>query len=184
IDSMRRESMTAEGHPQTDRVAELRAAFDRSFAEAPSREVAALEDLLDIRVGTTPYALRVAEMSGLFADVKITPMPTRIPGLVGISGLRGSLLPVYDLRAMLGHTMDTNARWLAIAASVPLGLLFDRFEGHVRVRRDAIVPQGSGDVRHVREVVQLNGIVRPIVSIVSILETVTSLVQAGASEKE
>jgi chemotaxis signal transduction protein len=178
--------MNPEWRAHTDRVAELRAAFDRSFSEAPSREVAALEDLLDVRVGRTPYALRVAEMSGLFADVKITPMPTRVPELVGIAGFRGSILPVYDLRAMLGYTMDRNARWLAIAAAAPLGLLFDRFEGHVRVRRDAIVPQDrrDGDVRHVREMVQLNGLARPIVSIGSILETITSRVHAGVREKE
>lgn len=178
--------MNPEWRPQADRVAELRAAFDRSFSEAPSPEVAALDDLLDIRVGTTPYALRLAEMSGLFADMKITPMPTRVPELVGIAGLRGSILPVYDLRAMLGHTVDERARWLAIAAAMPVGLLFDRFEGHVRVRRDAIVWQGGrdGDVRHVREVVQLNGLMRPIVSIGSILETIKSRVRAGVSEKE
>lgn len=178
--------MSPERHAHTDRLAALRAAFDRSFSEAPSPEVAALEDLLDIRVGTTPYALRIAEMSGLFADVKITPIPTRVPELAGISGFRGSILPVYDLRAMLGYPMDRNARWLAIAAAIPVGFAFDRFEGHVRVRRDAIVPQGGrdGGLRHVREVVQINGLVRPILSLGSILEMVTSRVRAGALDKE
>ena len=51
---------------------ELRRAFDRSFAEAPggAPEADALESLLAIRVGGDPYALRLSEIAGLFADCR------------------------------------------------------------------------------------------------------------------
>jgi purine-binding chemotaxis protein CheW len=169
-----------------DRVAELRRAFDRSFAEAPPSRTTALEDLLDVRIGATPYALRITEISGLFADTRIALLPTTVPALLGIAAFRGSIVPVYDLRAMLAHPIHTKPRWLAIAAGTTVGLAFDAFEGHVRVHADAIVPHGSGDaaVRHVRAVVRLDGLVRPIVSIASVLEEITNRVRGGAPDKE
>ena len=178
--------MNADWIAGPDKVAELRRAFDQSFAEAPPLDVAALEDLLDVRFGPTAYALRVTEISGLFAGVKITPLPTAVPELLGIAGIRGSILPVYDLRVLLGYAVDARPRWLAVAAGAPVGLAFDRFEGHVRVRRDALMPQGPGEtaMRHVREVVHREGLVRPVVSIPSVLEAVTSRVRRGAAEKE
>ena len=178
--------MNPEWHPELDRLAELRQAFDRSFAEAPTYQVTALQDLLDIRLGATPYALRVAEIAGLFADVKITPVPTRVAELLGIAAFRGSILPVYDLRALIEHRVDTSPRWVAVSAGNSIGLAFDRFEGHMRVGEDAMVPQGGREstVRHVREVVRIDGLVRPVLSIRSVVEAVTSRVRSGAREKE
>ena len=89
-------------HREADRVTELRDAFDRSFAQAPSTEAAAVENLLAIRVGAHPYALRMAEVSGLFADKKVTRLPSPVSELSGIAGLRGAVLPVYDLAMLLG----------------------------------------------------------------------------------
>ena len=178
--------MNPDWHPELDRLAELRQAFDRSFAAASTYQVTALQDLLDIRLGATPYALRLDEISGLLGHMKITPVPTRVAELLGIAGFRGSLLPVYDLRALVGHRANTQPRWVAIAAGNSLGLAFDRFEGHMRVGEDALVPHDGREnaVRHVREVVRIDGLVRPIVSISSLLESVTSRVRSGPREKE
>ena len=178
--------MSSDRRPETDRVAELRRAFDRAFADAPTSQVTELQDLLDIRLGTTPYALRVAEISGIVADMKVTPVPTRVAELLGIAGFRGSLLPVYDLRALVGHRASTPPRWVAIAAGNSLGVAFDRFEGHMRVAEDAMVPHVGHEnaVRHVRDVVRIDGLVRPIISITSLLESVTSWVRSGRREKE
>lgn len=165
---------------ERDRVAELRQAFDRSFADAPSLDVTAFEDLLDVRFGTAQYALRVREISGLIADVRITPVSTPISELLGIAGIRGSILPVYDLGAMLGHPAEATPRWMAVAAGdAPVGLAFARFERHLRVRADAIVAGGRSDVapRHLREVVQLEAGARPIVSVASVLETIANRVR-------
>lgn len=170
----------------TNSVAELRRAFDHSFAEAPLADAAPLEDLLEIRVGATPYALRITEISGLFADRTITPLPTTVPELLGITSFQGSVLPVYDLGAILGYPMEEKPRWLAIAAGMPLGLAFARFERHVRIRRDAIVAQNRRDnpVRHVREMFQIQERPRSIVSVASVLEAITSRVRSGAPKRE
>ncbi len=70
-----------------------------SFAEAPRGDVETTCDLLTIRVGGDAYALRLAEVGGLFVDRVVTPLPTLVPELVGIAGFRAALVPVYDLRA-------------------------------------------------------------------------------------
>jgi chemotaxis signal transduction protein len=183
---MRWKPVKTEAMSATDRAAELRRAFDLSFAEPPRAGVAAAEDFLAVRLGASPYALRVREISGLVADLKIAPVPTIVPALLGIGGFRGAILPVYDLRALLGHPADTKPRWLAIAAAASVGLAFDAFEGQLRVHHEAMVPDGRGDttMRHVREVVQLEGLAWPLVSVASVLEAITRRVRAGGSERE
>ena len=52
----------------TKRAAELRLAFDRAFAEPARRDTTPREDLLAVRVGTLTCAMRLSEISGLFAD--------------------------------------------------------------------------------------------------------------------
>jgi chemotaxis signal transduction protein len=185
---MRRQGVSSAGIFATDRVTELRRAFDRSFADAPPSDVASLEDLLEITVSASSYALRISEVSGLFADRKITPLPAAVPELLGITGFRGSILPVYDLAAMLGYPIATatTPRWLAIAAALPVGLAFEAFERHQRISRDAIVPQirSESQMRHVREVFKSRETVRPIVSVASVLEAITSRARPGAAERE
>src|SRR5207237_842497 len=150
---MRRHGVSGADMLATDRGAELRRAFDRSFAEAPRSDVTSLEDLLEITVGVTPYALRITEVAGLFVDRKITPLPTTVPELLGITGFRGSILPVYDLAGMLAYPVATatKPRWLAIAAALPVGLAFEGFDSHQRIPRDASAPQvrRGSQVRHV-----------------------------------
>src|SRR5215218_10100104 len=86
----------------TNRAAELREAFDRSFAQLATSEADVVESLLGIRIGTDPYGLRLGELSGLFADKKITRLPSPVSELLGIAGFRGAVLPVYDLGMLLG----------------------------------------------------------------------------------
>jgi chemotaxis signal transduction protein len=178
--------VNADRLPVTAGPAALREAFDRSFAEAPRSATAALEDLLCIRVGEHLHALRVAELSGLFPDMKVMALPTAIAELLGLASLRAAILPIYDLRLMLGYGGEAKPRWVAIARDMSVGLAFDGFEGHIRVSPDAVVSQGSGEsgVRHVREVVRIDGQLRSIVLLASVLEAITNRVRAGAGTEE
>jgi chemotaxis signal transduction protein len=127
----------------------LRRDFDRSFGEAVRVEVTQLEDLLLIRVASVGYAVRLAEISGLFAGRKVTPLPTPFPELLGIAGFRGVAIPVYDLRRLLGHAEGGTARWLVLTAGeAKLTLAFDQFDGHLRLPSAAIVRGARADGRH------------------------------------
>lgn len=167
-----------------NRAAELREAFDRSFAQAPTTEAAIVENLLAIRIGSHPYALRLADVSGLFADKRVTSLPSPVSELLGIVGLRGTMLPVYDLGLLLGSPRAVSPRWLLVAAATPVGFAFDAFDGHLRVSPDVIGPAAWTADYHVPEVVQAVGIVRPLISVASILESIKRRVARHGLEKE
>lgn len=167
---------------------ELRQTFDRSFARVPHTETDTdiVENLLAVRVGSRPYVLRLAEVSGLFVDKKITWLPSPMSELLGIAGLRGTVLPVYDLGMLLGCTRAAAPRWLLVTAATPVGLAFDGFDGYLSVRLETIVPEVRAEAheRHVREVVQADHLVRPLVSLTSVLETIKNRASHDGSEKE
>jgi purine-binding chemotaxis protein CheW len=124
-----------------DRLAELRHAFDASFARPPPDEPAELTDLLAIEAGGRAYVVGLAALAGLVADRPVTRMPGAPPDFLGVVGLRGQLVPVYDLAVLVGgRGVATDApRWLLLAAGSPaLGFAVDRIDGHLRVTDDAI----------------------------------------------
>ncbi|HEV8679354.1 MAG TPA: chemotaxis protein CheW [Stellaceae bacterium] len=169
----------------TDRVAALRDAFDRSFAEARAPAPPASEDLLAVRIGAEPYALRLSEIAGLFAERRITPLPGSTPALLGIAGFRGTIVPVWDLAVLLGHEAEA-VRWLAMAAAEPVAFALAAVDGHLRIALDAIVASTAGDgpQPHVRHFARLPGPMRPIVHLPSVLEAVRRLVATNLGPGE
>lgn len=175
--------------PQT-RAAQLRDAFDDAFSEAPSVVAVALVELLAIRIGGDRYAIRLSECAGLHLDRKVTPLPTSVPGLLGIAGFRGSLVPVYDLRVSLGHPRRTDApRWLVSVSGSDKGvgvvaLAFDVFDAQLRVPPGAIIADlappvrpNEGDARHPHAahtdgVVHLPDGARRVLRLPSVLEAI------------
>jgi chemotaxis signal transduction protein len=158
-----------------ERVDELRLAFDRSFALAPNTasDARIVENLLAVRIGPHPYALRLADVSGLFVDKKVTWLPSPVSELLGIAGLRGTVLPVYDLGMLLGCPRAAAPRWLLLTAATVVGLAFEGFDGYLSVRRGSIVPEARAEAvdRHVREILHTD-VARPIIHLPSVLETI------------
>jgi purine-binding chemotaxis protein CheW len=153
------------------RALELRHSFDSSFSQPPPTEGAEFEDLLTIRVGEGSWALRLAEIAGIFADKTVTPLPSPVPALLGIAGFRAAIVPVYDLGTLLGHAGERSPRWLVLAASDPVALAFDRFDGHLRAPRGAVTVEPGAEPfprRHL-EVVRSADHVRPIVDLRAVL---------------
>lgn len=112
-------------------LAALRAEFDEVFARAPAPGGAAPDKLLLVRAGAHPYALRLAQIGGLYAGRRIMPLPSALPALLGVSGFRGQIAPVYDLAALLGQAAAAAPRWLLLVrCAQPLALAFDAFDGH------------------------------------------------------
>src|ERR1019366_4473035 len=113
-----------------DGLAALRSAFDGTFV-APPRSRQERYPVIQIRLGGEVFAVRAAHIAGLVKSRKIVPLPSRIPELLGVSALRGSLIPVYDLAALLGIPPAVSGpSWLMLApGETPIGLAFDGFEG-------------------------------------------------------
>jgi purine-binding chemotaxis protein CheW len=155
------------------RWAQLRDTFDEIFSQPPPAPAEAAEDLLAIEVAGQAYAVRLSEVAGLASSRKIVPLPSPASDLMGVMGFRGSVIPVYSLRSVLGYPAVEDLRWLLLAkAGGLLGLAFDRYEGHLRVSRtDFAEPELSGATpHHVREVARTRGGLRAVLSISSLLQ--------------
>ena len=153
-----------------NRLTGLRADFDRSFAEPARQHDAEYAELLAVRAGGRPYALRLSQASGVHSDRPVTPLPGPQPALLGVAGFSGAIVPVYDLAALLGHPVPDRPRWLVLAAGTPpLALAFHDLDGHVRVPAAAIIsePDGNSGRDVLLGMVTLPGDTRPIVDLSS-----------------
>jgi chemotaxis signal transduction protein len=158
--------------------AALRRLFDDSFAAAEAAKSARLEDLLAIRLGSDPYALRVSEIAGLHAGLKIVAVPSARAQLLGIVGLRGIMAPIYDLAALLRYPPAANPRWVVLARmSQPVGFAFETFESHLQVPETALT-NGEGSAtagaarQHTSGTVRAAGALRPIILMASVVELI------------
>lgn len=155
-----------------DHAAQLREAFDRSFASASAVDAGATEGLLAITVGGDRYVVRLAEISRVLVNRKVAWLPSAVPELIGIAGLKGAVLPVYDLAMLIGLPRASNPRWLMVAAAAPVGFAFDRFDGYESVRPDDFTLDAAGAPgRHVRELLRRRE-PRPVVHVAAMLETI------------
>lgn len=154
------------------RATELRTDFDRAFASPVRVDAIAKHDLIAIRVGTEPCAIRLSEITGLFADRQITRVPGGKSALLGIAGFRGAVVPVYGLPALLGQSGAPPPRWLVIAVAAPVALAFDAFEAHLRVPADAILPRQSRGHTHgfAPEFIRSGDLVRPVIHLPSVID--------------
>ena len=174
--------MSAVEAPVSGRAPALRRAFDATFALSIEEAPAAGDDFLSIRLGGDFYALRLTEVAGIFADRKITSLPTGVTELTGLAGFRGAMVPVYDLAALMHYPPAGAARWMAIAATAPVGFTFDRFEGHVRCPSGSIASALNSQVReHVRDVVHGADRGHFVIDLPSVIAAIRARAGAAAS---
>jgi chemotaxis signal transduction protein len=177
--------------PITKSVADLRNAFDRPYSLPPaSYEGERLENLLAMRLAGKPYALRVTEIGGLANNRKTVSIPSPIPELLGVAGVRGGLVPVYSLAALLGYAQDVaSARWLALCgAENQVALSFSDLEGYLRVPAAQVyaadqenIPTGRGVFK---DVARVGDLVRPVVSIPALVEMIQRRCGEARSSKQ
>ena len=184
---LRRNSMIDEHPAMADRAAELREAFDRSFSLLPDTAPAETVSLLGVRVGATSYALQLSEITALFADTRIVPLPSVASEFLGVAALRGGIVPVYSLRALLGDaTGDERPRWLVVAGRERVAAFaFDGLEGYLRVPQ-ADISQAQGEAPHgqVHASAVIDGRPRPIVQIRSLIDDLEKRIDPNSHRKE
>lgn len=125
-----------------EKVADLRRAFDGTFARPHAAAPQATERLLRLRVSTDPYAARLSEVASLSTVTTCLPLPSRSSDLLGMTVWRGALVPLFDLARLIGYAVSPRApSWMIVVSSEkPIGLAFARFEGHADATRDQIRP--------------------------------------------
>lgn len=164
----------------TDVLAQLRSSFDHSFGVL-AESCESPESVIQIRVGSEGFAVRACQIAGLVKSRKIVPLPGRITELLGVAALRSSLVPVYDLAALLGiPASGSGATWLLLVPGETLiGLAIDGFEGRQ-------VPEWLGDEQsarqHIRQLVRVGSAVRAVLDIPGIAAAIRQ--RAGLTEQD
>ncbi|MBX3221986.1 MAG: chemotaxis protein CheW [Labilithrix sp.] len=141
------------------RVRELAETFDRSFA-SPAR---VREDDgrpgLAVRVGGDPYLLFLEGLSSVSRKKAIVPLPGGSSAQLGVSGIRGALVGVFSLPALLGYDVAlARISWLAVAGGArPVALAFEGLDGQVVVPPSSVAAAPSSARRHVSGLAHLAG---------------------------
>jgi chemotaxis signal transduction protein len=122
------------------KAAELRQAFDLSFALPPPQASQEVEDLLTIRVAGDPYAIRLRDIAGIVAGRRVIPVPTVTLDLLGLAGIRGGVVAVFGLASILGYGQAPGSpRWMILCgAEEPIALAFSDFEGYLRLPKSSL----------------------------------------------
>jgi purine-binding chemotaxis protein CheW len=146
----------AEGPPPSW-LAEFLAAEDeigRAAARPDSAPTAARVELLVFGLGDESYALPVPSLREIVRPPPLSEVPRADPSVLGVTMLRGEVVPVYDPRSRLGLTgrpvpTSSSRVIIAQAAAGVLGLWVDRVRQVVRVPASQLEapPRGVGDER-------------------------------------
>jgi chemotaxis signal transduction protein len=112
-------------------------------------------------------------------------LPSRVREFLGLSALRREVVPVYSLRALLGHPLEAERpRWLVVARAAHVALAFEQFDGYLRVAPSAILPASDGSARtHVVAMVRAPDGMRQIASIASLVKTIADRASGAAKEQ-
>lgn len=159
--------------------AQLRQAFDRTFALPPPLASPEVEDLLTIRVAGDPYAIRVLDIAEIVTERKVVSVPSVTPDLLGLAGIRGGIVPVFGLSSMLGYGPDPGSpRWMILCGSEePIALAFSEFEGYLRLPTSALYPDDNSRItqehaKYVNQVASTPDGPRAVISIALIMATI------------
>jgi purine-binding chemotaxis protein CheW len=108
-------------------------------------------ELLAFWVASEEYAVEIAHIQEIIKLPNITMVPRVGPNVVGITSLRGTIVPILDLRVVLGLEATLPGRQSRIlvlrSETDPLGVLVDKVTSVVRLERDSIEPKPRG-MRH------------------------------------
>lgn len=153
----------------------LRAEFDQAYAEAPAPRLEHGDDLLAVGLGGEPYALRVADIARLAAGSAVSALPGATRGFLGLVGLRGELLPAWDLGALLGYApLKGQPRWLASSAGQPRwAAAFERFDGYLKAPRQDLSPYAGGRAEGLADqLCTTGGELRPVLNFERLLQAI------------
>lgn len=174
-----------------NKAAQLRQAFDRTFALPPSLASPEVEDLLTIRVAGDPYAIRLLDIAGIVTGRRVVSVPAVTPDLLGLAGIHGGVVPVFGLSSILGYGPDPGSpRWMILCGSEePIALAFSDFEGYLRLPTSALHADENfratrEHVKYVTQVATTPDGVRAVISVPLIMAAIRNRISQHRSTKE
>jgi purine-binding chemotaxis protein CheW len=102
-------------------------------------------EMLSFRLGSEEYAVLVDDVKEVLKNRELTNVPNAPDHIMGVTSLRGPILPVVDLRKRLGLPAagggDEKARILVLTLNdEDTGVVVDRVTGVVRIDAETIRP--------------------------------------------
>ncbi len=129
-------------------VADLRAAFDRTFSRPPPKQVADPVRVILVGAGADRFALPLEGLAAVERLPTTVPMPSTAgaDAFTGLAGVRGGVLPVWSLAALVGLPPAARApAWVAtLRGRKRVGLAFDHLWGHHQLPAAALRPPAPG----------------------------------------
>ncbi len=112
-----------------------------SSGQRLGREMA---ELLVFWVGDEEYAIDILEIQELIKLPTITQVPRTHEAIIGVTSLRGTIVPVVELSRILrlgSRPVSRTTRVIVLRAEGdPIGLVVDRVTSVVRIERESIEP--------------------------------------------
>lgn len=97
---------------------------------------------LTVRAGRARVAMAASGVAEIIRAPRITRMPHGPPGLIGVTHLRGAVLPVVSLSQLLGEAATTEAtRVVVLRRDQPIGLAVDSVEALKALDADQVAPR-------------------------------------------
>jgi purine-binding chemotaxis protein CheW len=97
-----------------------------------------------LQIGSETYALDIMRIKGIINPVRITPVPKAPPFIEGVIELRGSILPVVDMRKRFDLPVTPSQRstkYVLVGISgMIVGLVVDSVTEVIRVSKSEIRP--------------------------------------------
>lgn len=171
----------------------LRRSFEEGFASLPRPQAEGVESLILIRIAGEAFTVRRLQTAGLARNAQILRVPSRIPELLGVTAIRGTLAPVFDLAALLGLPSGgvqpaAQTRCLALNRGEPLvAFAFDEIEGQAEIScADFFDYQESPARACIRQLVRIEDTVRVVADIPALVEAIrqrAGLINADPADK-
>jgi purine-binding chemotaxis protein CheW len=133
-------------------------------------------------IGEDLYAVPVEMLTEIIISQKIFPVPTTPPHVLGVINLRGSIVPIVDIRSALSLPRKSTPGQIAIIKHgvVAIGIVVDNVSEVVAVPvskvlaipADAGGQAGKGRSRFLKSIIQRQGGVAALLDVDRILEEI------------
>lgn len=113
--------------------------------EAPAGPVGRrIEEFLGFCLGSEEYGVWIRAVKEIIRPLEITPIPRSPQDILGLISLRGTIVPIFNIRRRLGlppHSMTSESRVVVCMLDCgPLGLLVDRVTEVFSTDSEALEP--------------------------------------------
>jgi purine-binding chemotaxis protein CheW len=99
-----------------------------------------------VSIGGELFTIDLQSVREVFVVESITPVPGMPSGLVGVTNLRGTVIPLLDLRTMFGLNSDAAMRYAVVVqhGNWQVGVLVDTVPEIRTLARDQFLPAPTG----------------------------------------